>query len=116
MEAIMASLKDGKVESTEEREQEDGQSNFVDASSASPLGKTDLSSGPSSSSTDIPYCDTEAIGEDTKNVASTDSNPASSADTSDGTRATLVVRRSRSGTIMDGLTQKLGFNFFKNNS
>jgi hypothetical protein len=115
MEAIMASLKDVKVESTEEREQENSQSNFVDASSASPPGKTDLSSEPSSS-TDIPNCDTKAIGEDTKNVASTDSNPASSADTSDGTRATLVVERSRSGTIMDGLTQKLGFNFFKNNS
>lgn len=112
----MASLKDVKVESTEEREQEDGKSNFVDASSDSPAGKTDSSSGPSSSSTDILNCDTKAVTEDTKNDSSTDSNPASNADMSDSTRATLVVQRSRSSTIMDGLTQKLGFNFFKNNS
>ncbi|XP_078171395.1 alpha/beta-Hydrolases superfamily protein isoform X1 [Carex rostrata] len=117
MEAIMASLKDVKVESTQEREQEDSKSNFVDASDASPSGKTDLSSGPSSSSTDIPSCDTKATGEDTKNDTSIDSNPTSNADMSDdGTRATLVVQRTRSGTIMDGLTQKFGFNFFKNNS
>ncbi|KAJ4755308.1 alpha/beta-Hydrolases superfamily protein [Rhynchospora pubera] len=114
MEAIMASLKDVKVESTQG--EEDGKSNFVDALSASPPDKTNLSDGPSSSSTDVPNHDTKAIGEDSKNNTSTDSNPASSAEMPDGTRATLVVQRSRSGTIMDGLTQKFGFSFFKNNS
>jgi hypothetical protein len=32
----------------------------------------------------------------------------------DGTRATLVVQKSRTGGLIDGLTQKWG-SFFKNN-
>lgn len=35
------------------------------------------------------------------------------ADTSGGTRATLVVQKNRASNIMDGLTHRLGFSFFR---
>ncbi|KAJ3683676.1 hypothetical protein LUZ60_013903 [Juncus effusus] len=91
-------------------------------------GKTSLLSNGSSSSSDNNHLssnsDSKAIEENSRDKSADNTNQidttnhsenSNNSEEADGTKATLVVERSRSGSnsIMDGLTQRFGFNFFK---
>ncbi|XP_043719758.1 uncharacterized protein LOC122667524 isoform X2 [Telopea speciosissima] len=142
MAAVIESLKDMEIRHPHEEEQssnvgtgspESSQDNPETSSTTEPsrLSTTDDSSISATNSQDLVHENPSLDASDptvgsmgtsansemslSKQKSPTSESPAKDVDMSGGTRATLTVERNPTSNIIDGLTQKWGLNFFRNN-
>lgn len=119
MEAMIESLKDlekrhlqdshSNVDTATSKSADDMESSTVESSGPGDTTGRSMSSGTSCSTVDA------QPNQGSQGVEADRSTPTPNSDSAAGTRATLVIQKSPTNHVMEGLTRRWGLNFFKGN-